>query len=272
MATRTAIINVMSKTCYKASKTLLRDFGEVEQLQASRRGPKDFVKTANAASHRKISEELIHARPDYGLVFKGSKIIQSKDPKNRKWVVDSLNGTTNFLHGIPHWAISIGLEEDGDLVAGTVYDPTRDELFWAEKGVGSFLNDSRIRISERRDIADCVIATGDHPETYTCESYNQYIDKIAKSSGMVRNLGSTSLDLAYIAAGRLDGCLHFKTPPWELSAGIIIVREAGGYITDISGGIKMIEKKEILAANARIHHRLLGLIKEKTKDNNAADK
>ena len=116
MATRTAIINVMSKTCYKASKTLLRDFGEVEQLQASRRGPKDFVKTANAASHRKISEELIHARPDYGLVFKGSKIIESRDPKNRKWVVDSLNGTTNFLHGIPHWAISIGLEEDGDLV------------------------------------------------------------------------------------------------------------------------------------------------------------
>ena len=267
MATRTAIINVMSKTCYKASRTLLRDFGEVEQLQASRRGPKDFVKTANAASHRKISEELIHARPDYGLEFKGSKVFKGRDPKNRKWVVDSLNGTTNFLHGIPHWAISIGLEEDGDLVAGTIYDPTRDELFWAEKGVGSFLNDSRIRISERRDIGDCVIATGDQSETHPCENYNQYVKHISKSSGKVRNLGSTSLDLAYIAAGRLDGCLHSQTPPWELGAGIIIIREAGGYITDINGGIKMMEKEEILAANARIHHRLLGLIKAKTKNN-----
>ena len=266
MATRTAIINVMARTCYKASKSLLRDFGEVEQLQASRKGPKDFANTANSASQKKISEELAYARPDYGLIVKQAKSTESNDPKNRKWIVDPLNGITNFLHGIPHWSISIGLEEEGELVAGAIYDPTRDELFWAEKGLGAFLNDSRIRISERRDLVNCLIATEIHSEAINADGPNDYIAEIRNASGAIRDLGSTSLDLAYIAAGRLDGFWHPQILPWEMAAGIIIVKEAGGYITDLVGGIKMSDKTEILAANARIHHRLLRLTKAITDE------
>jgi myo-inositol-1(or 4)-monophosphatase len=268
MAIRNAIINVMAKTCYKASKSLLRDFGEVEQLQASRKGPEDFVFTANSASQKKIVEELTYARPDYGFLIKGTKLIESKDPKNRRWIIDPLNGSTNFLHGIPHWAISIGLEEEGDLVAGAIYDATRDELFWAEKGLGAYLNDSRIRISERRDLSECLIAIGSQPEEGDITKFNSYLEGITKSSSTTRNLGSGSLNLAYLAAGRFDGFWQLQIPAPEIAAGIIIVREAGGYITDLGGGIQMLSKKEILAANARTHHRLLRLIKTIKEEEN----
>ena len=157
-------------------------------------------------------------------------------------------------------------EEEGELVAGAIYDPTRDELFWAEKGLGAFLNDSRIRISERRDLVNCLIATEVHSEAINADGHNDYIAEIGNASGAIRDLGSTSLDLAYIAAGRLDGFWHPQILPWEMAAGIIIVKEAGGYITDLTGGIKMSHKTEILAANARIHHRLLRLTKAITDE------
>jgi len=273
MATRSAIINVMAKTCYKVSRRLLRDFGEVEQLQVSRKGPADFVSTADLAAEKHIVGELAHARPDYGFLLEEGKPVESKDPMGRRWIVDPLDGTTNFLHGIPHWAISIGLEEKGELVAGVIYDPTRDELFWAEKGFGAYLNDRRIRVSERRNLVDCLIATGapfmgngDH-ELFL----DQAREVLAETSG-IRRLGVASLDLAYVAAGRVDGFWENGLQPWDIAAGIILVKEAGGYVTDRTGRDGMMDSGDVVAANARMHHRLLKLVRaKKAKEPAAAD-
>ena len=258
MAVRTAIINVMAKACYKVSRRLIRDFGEVEQLQVSRKGPADFVSNADLEAERRLVEELSHARPDYGFLLEESPPVESRDPKGRRWLVDPLDGTTNFLHGIPHWGISIGLEEDGELVAGVVYDPSRDELFWAEKGLGAYLNDKRIRVSERRVLAECLIATGapfagqgDH------EMYLGQLRAVIGETSGIRRLGAASLDLAYIAAGRCDGFWENGLQAWDIAAGIVLVREAGGYVTDLAGRNKMMENGDVLAANARVHHRLL---------------
>lgn len=262
MATRTAIINVMAKTCYKVSRNLLRDFGEVEQLQVSRKGPADFVSTADLGAERKLVEELSHARPDYGFLVEEGKPVESRDPKGRRWIIDPLDGTSNFLHGIPHWAISIGLEEDGEIVAGVIYDPTRDELFWAEKGVGAYLNDKRIRVSERRNLADCLIATGapflghgDH------DLYLGQLREVMAATAGIRRIGAASLDLAYVAAGRCDGMWENKLKPWDIAAGILLIKEAGGYVTDLVGGSRMMTSGDVVAANARTHHRLLRLLR-----------
>ncbi len=262
MATRSAIINVMAKACYKVSRGLLRDFGEVEQLQVSRKGPADFVSTADLGAERKLVEELTHARPDYGFLLEEGKPTESKDPKGRRWIIDPLDGTTNFLHGIPHWAISLGLEEDGEIVAGVIYDATRDEMFWAEKGFGAYLNDRRIRASERRNLADCLVATGapflghgDH------DRFTEQLRAVMAATAGVRRQGAASLDLAYVAAGRVDGFWENGLKPWDIAAGIILIKEAGGYITDMTGGSRMLSNGDVVAANARTHHRLLQLVR-----------
>jgi len=262
MATRSAIINVMAKACYKASRGMLRDFGEVEQLQVSRKGPADFASTADLAARNKLVEELNHARPLYGFLLEEGKPIASSDPKGRRWIIHPLDGTSNFLHGIPHWAISIGLEEDGEIVAGAIYDPTRDELFWAEKGIGAYLNDRRIRVSERRNLSDCLIATGapfmnkgDH------ERFLGQLREVMAVTAGVRHQGAAALDLAYVAAGRCDGFWENGLQPWDIAAGLILIKEAGGYVTNMNGGPKMMDNGDIVAANARTHHRLLQLVR-----------
>ncbi len=262
MATRTPIVNVMAKACYKAARGLIRDFGEVEQLQVSRKGPADFVSTADRAAERRLVEELSRARPDYGFLLEEGDPVEGRDPLGRRWIVDPLDGTTNFLHGMPQWAVSIGLEEDGELVAGAVYDPIRDELFWAEKGVGAYMNDRRIRVSERRDLADCLVACGapflgqgDH-EAFLAQTR----EVMARTAG-VRRLGAASLDLAWLAAGRCDGFWEIGLKPWDIAAGIVLVREAGGYVTDLTGRGRMMRTGDVVAANARTHHRLLRLVR-----------
>ncbi|MBH68767.1 MAG: inositol monophosphatase [Rhodospirillaceae bacterium] len=261
MATRTAIINVMAKACYKASRNLLRDFGEVEQLQTSRNGPDNFVITASNASEGKLVEELSFARPEYGILTKGGKSIKSNDPKQRRWIIDPLNGSRNFLHGIPHWAISIGLQEESELVAGVIYDATRDELFWAEKGLGAYLNDTRLRVSERRALADCLISIGEQTPQAKKVVQEHFITEINNVVSGIRYLGADALDLAYVAAGRLDGFWKSDLSPWEMAAGIILIKEAGGYATDSKGGTKMMAEGAALCANARIHHRIFQLLK-----------
>ena len=200
MARTSPVINVMAAAARKAARGLIRDFGEVEQLQVSVKGPGEFVSTADLRAERTLKTELTRARPGYGLLFEESGEAEGTDPHHR-WIVDPLDGTTNFLHGIPHFAISIGLERDGEIVAGVIYEPTRDEMFWAEKGTGAYLNDRRLRVSARRQLAEAVIGTGipfggrgDHP------GYIATLGRVMAATSGVRRLGAAALDLAYVAA------------------------------------------------------------------------
>ena len=248
-----ATINVMQAAARKAARGLIRDFGEVENLQVSRKGPADYVTEADRRAERILRAELAKARPGFGLLMEESGETEGEDTR-RRWIVDPLDGTTNFLHGIPHFAISIGLEEDGAMVAGVVYEPLRDELFWAEKGVGCYLNRRRLRVSSRRRLSEAVLATGipfkgragKHAFLATVES------AIDNTAG-IRRLGSAALDLAYVAAGRYDGFWEFGLSPWDVAAGIVLVREAGGFVTDIAGRPAAIGGGSILAANDRLH-------------------
>jgi len=200
-----ANLNVMMKTARKAGRALLKDFGEVENLQVSTKGPADFVTRADKAAEAMIKEELMHARPSYGFLGEEGEEIDGEDP-TRRWIVDPLDGTTNFLHGLPHWAVSIALEHKGQVVAGVVYDPVKDEMFYAEKGTGAWMNESRMRVSSRHRLIESIFATGlpfagrgDLPETF------QELARLLPASAGVRRFGSAALDLAYVAAGRYDG-------------------------------------------------------------------
>src|ERR1700719_3255229 len=239
MAVRSATINVMGGAALKAARGLIRDFGEVEQLQVSVKGPGDFVSTADLRAEKVLRAELTKARPGYGLLMEEGGGVAGSDPRHR-WIVDPLDGTTNFLHGIPHFAISIALERDGEIVAGIVYDATRDEMFWAEKGAGAYVNEHRLRVSARRGLGDAVIGTGipfrgrgDHP------SYLAALSAVMSSTAGVRRLGAAALDLAYVAAGRYDGFWEFGLKPWDIAAGMLLVKEAGGFVSDLAGGQTM---------------------------------
>ena len=262
MAVRSPIINVMAGAALKAARALKRDFGEVEQLQVSVKGPGDFVSTADLHAERTLKTELMRARPGYGILLEEGGATEGKDPHHR-WIVDPLDGTTNFLHGIPHFAISIALERDGEIVAGIVYEPTRDEMFWAEKGIGAYLNERRIRTSARRQLAEAVIGTGipfgghgDHP------TYLATVARVMAVTSGVRRFGAAALDLAYVAAGRYDGFWEFGLRPWDIAAGLLLVREAGGFVSDLSGGQAMMTSGDVLAANGHLHLPLAALIRE----------
>jgi myo-inositol-1(or 4)-monophosphatase len=261
MAVRSAIINVMASAALKASRALLRDFGEVENLQVSQKGPADFVSTADLRAEKTLRTELEKARPGYGFLMEESGASAGEDGRNR-WIVDPLDGTTNFLHGIPHWAISIGLERDGEIIAGVIYEPIRDELFWTEKGGGAFVNERRLRVSARRHLVEAVIATGlpfhgrgDHP------AYLKSLEAVMAATSGVRRFGAASLDLAYVAAGRFDGYWEYGLSPWDIAPGILLVREAGGYVSDPTGGHGMMETGNVLAANDHLHLPLGKLVK-----------
>jgi len=263
MAVRSAVINVMASAALKAARGLLRDFGEVEQLQVSVKGPGDFVTQADLKAERTLRAELSRARPSFGFLMEESGASEGSDPRHR-WIVDPLDGTTNFLHGMPMFCISIALERDDEIVAGVIYEPVRDEMFWAEKGQGAYVNDRRLRVSARRSLAEAVIATGipsirakiDHA------IYLRTLQAVMAATVGVRRCGAAALDLAYLAAGRYDGYWEWGLSAWDIAAGILIVREAGGYITDLAGGDGLMASGNILAGNPHIHPLLGALVKE----------
>jgi myo-inositol-1(or 4)-monophosphatase len=262
MAVRSALITVMTRAAEKAGKALIRDFGEVEQLQVSRKGPSDFVSQADMRSEKMLREELSRARPDWGFLMEEAGASKGKDASAR-WIVDPLDGTTNFLHGLPHWSISIAAERDGELVAGVVYDPVKDEMFWAERGAGAFLNSQRLRVSARRRLEDALLATGipfrGHGDA---DAFERQLRHVMPKVAGVRRFGSAALDLAYVAAGRFDGYWETDLKPWDVSAGVVLVQEAGGYVTEIGGGRVPQAGESVLAANTALHLPVATLLRE----------
>ena len=253
MAVRSPLINVMVNAVYKAAKRLVRDFGEVEQLQVSKKGPSDFVSAADLQAEKTLRYELGKARPDFGMMMEESGESAGAD-KTQRWVVDPLDGTTNFLHGIPHFCISVGAEREGEPVAGVIYDPVRDELYWGEKGKGSYLNDRRLRVSARRRMGEAVFATGIPFAGHgNHEQFIRELTGVMAVSAGVRRLGAAALDLAYVAAGRYEGYWEEPINAWDMCAGIVLVREAGGYVSEIMGGHDMMRSGSVLAANDHLH-------------------
>ena len=255
MAVRSALYHVMSAAALKAARGLKRDFGEVEQLQVSVKGPSDFVSTADFKAEKTLREELAKARPGFGFLMEESGETKGRDGRHR-WIVDPLDGTTNFLHGIPHFAISIGLEEDGEMVAGLIYAPVADEMYFAEKGRGAYLNDRRLRVSARRKLEEALIGTGipfrghgDHPR------YLKTLGAVIGVTSGARRLGGASLDLAYVAAGRFDGFWEFGLKPWDIAAGMVLVREAGGTVGGLTAGDPL-QTGDLLATNAALYEAL----------------
>lgn len=261
---RTPLINVMTKAAFKAARSLLHDFGEVEQLQVSRKGPGDFVSQADLKAEKLIREELQRARPEFGfLLEEGGEIAGDGE---HVWVVDPLDGTNNFLHGLPHFSISIGLRKGDDIVAGVVYDPLRDELFWAERAIGAYTADRRgldrrMRLAARRQLADSMVATGLAPRCAVDPEkrgrFTREFEAITAAGANVRRWGSAALDLAYVAAGRFDGFWEDELSLWDIAAGLIIVREAGGTVSDITGAASPVTGHGIIAANPSVHTAIL---------------
>ena len=257
-----ANLNVMMKTARKAGRGLLKDFGEVENLQVSSKGPGDFVSRADKAAEALIREDLMAARPSYGFLGEEGNEIEGEDP-TRRWIVDPLDGTTNFLHGLPHWAISIALEHKGQIVAGVIYDPVKDEMFYAEKGNGAWLNESRLRVSARHRMIESIFATGvpfggrsDLPETL------QDLARIMPTCAGVRRFGAAALDLAYVAAGRYDGFWERGLHPWDIAAGIVIVREAGGIVEPLNEGEDLLNSGAMICANEPIFETFAKVIRK----------
>jgi myo-inositol-1(or 4)-monophosphatase len=256
-----ALMNVMLGAARKAGRSLARDFGEVEQLQVSLKGPANFVSAADHRAEEILHAELIRARPGYGLLMEERGEVEGAD-RTHRFIVDPLDGTTNFLHGIPHFAISIALEREGELVAGLLLNPVTHDIFTAEKGKGAFLNDRRIRVAARTELADTVIGTGiPHSGRPAHDLYLSELRAVMAASAGVRRLGAASLDLAWTAAGRLDGFWERNLRPWDLAAGIVVLREAGGFVSDAEGRDGMLAQGSVVAGNEAIQRKLLKLIK-----------
>lgn len=253
---RSALLNVMTNAAFKAGRSLSRDFGEVQNLQVSVKGPGDFVTSADLRAEKIIRQELEKARPGFGFLMEEAGEIKGSEPQNR-WIVDPLDGTLNFMHGVPHFCISIALEREKEIVAGVVYNPATDELFVAERGQGAFLNDSRIRVSARRNLHECLVCTW--IPRLGQKGHNRALAEQSaamKETIGVRVTGSTALDLAYVAAGRFDGIWQRGPQAWDFAAGMILIREAGGFVTDVDGGKKLFESGTVLAGNEHIHKAL----------------
>lgn len=270
MAYRSPLLNVMTGAALKAAKGLIRDFGELEQLQVSKKGPADFVSRADHRSESVLRGELMKARPGYSLLMEESGFHPGSDTSNR-WVVDPLDGTTNFLHGIPHFSISIALERDGEPYAGVIYSPIPDEMFVAERGTGAFLNGRRLRVSGRRNVEDALFATGiPFMGLANHDLFVRQLGAVMAVSTGVRRFGSAALDLAWVAAGRYDGYWENGLQPWDIAAGIVLVREAGGFVTDLAGGRKMFTGGGVLASNTALHESLVGLVAQAPRQPAAA--
>ncbi len=259
---RSALMNVMTAAALKAGRGLNRDFGEVENLQVSIKGPGDFVSAADRKAEKTLYEELAKARPGYGFVLEESGTIEGTD-KSHVWYIDPLDGTTNFLHGLPIFAISIGLARDGQIVAGLVYNPVTDDMYVAEKGQGAYLNNRRLRVAARRNMSEALIGCGiphlgkqaDHPR------FKAEFAAVMAHASNLRRLGAAALDLCFVASGRYDGYWERGLKPWDMAAGMLIIREAGGFASDADGGPDFLAKGSVCAGNDAIHPQLLALIR-----------
>jgi myo-inositol-1(or 4)-monophosphatase len=258
---RSALLNVMVAAARKAARSLTRDFREVEKLQVSVKGPGNFVSAADHRAESILREELAKARPGYGFLGEEGGLVAGSDTTHT-WIVDPLDGTTNFLHGIPQFCISIGLERQGTMVAGVIYDPIADELYTAERGKGAFLNDQRLRVAARRDLAEAVFACGlPHRGRGDLALFRREFEAIADKVAGLRRFGSAALDLAWVAAGRVDAYWERDISPWDIAAGLLLVREAGGFVSDVDGKDTMMQTGSIVAGNETMHHELLKLLK-----------
>lgn len=259
---RSALMTVMTAAAIKAGRGLKRDFGEVEHLQVSVKGPGDFVSAADRRSEKVLFEELSKARPGYGFIMEEGGTVEGTD-KSHTWHVDPLDGTTNFLHGMPLFAISVGLERDGAIVAGVVYNPATDDMFFAEKGQGAYLNNRRLRVAARHELGDALIACG-IPPLGNAKEHPGFKSELAATLAVVgnlRRLGAAALDLAYVAAGRFDAYWERGTKSWDVAAGALLVREAGGYVSDADGRDGFLEAGSICAGNEAIHRALLATLR-----------
>lgn len=264
---RSALLNVMVQSALKAGRSLSRDFGEVQNLQVSLKGPGDYVSQADRKAEEIIRNELMRSRPTYGFLGEESAETLGTDGAHR-WIVDPLDGTTNFLHGIPHFAVSIALERNDEIVAGVIYNPATDELYTAERGGGAYLNDRRLRVAGRRSMSDAVIGTGvphlgrGHHGKFLIE-----LRHVMGECAGIRRMGSAALDLAFVAAGRLDGFWERSLAPWDMAAGIVLIREAGGFVSDLDAGRKIFETGAIAAGNEPILKDLLELVRKPAPSN-----
>ena len=259
---RSALLNVMVQAAMKAGRSLSRDFGEVQNLQVSMKGPGDYVSQADRKAEDILFAELSKARPGYAFLMEERGVVEGDDSQHR-WIVDPLDGTTNFLHGIPLFAVSIALERQGQIVAGVIYNPAMDELYTTERGGGAFMNDRRLRVAGRTKLVDTVIGCGmphlgrGHHGNFLVELRNV----MAEVSG-VRRLGSAALDLAYVAAGRMDGFWETGLSAWDIAAGLLLIREAGGFVSDMDGGQDMLDNGSVVAGNEVIQRALLKAVKK----------
>ncbi len=260
-----ALMNVMTAAARKAARSLARDFGEVAQLQVSIKGPANFVSAADHRAEDILFRELSKARPGYGFLMEEGGTVEGVD-KSHRWIIDPLDGTTHFLHSIPLFAISIGLEREGQLVAGLIYNPVTDELYTAEKGKGAFLNDRRIRVAARQSLSDAVVATGiPHRGRTGHLRFLRESEAVMREVAGIRRTGAASLDLAWTAAGRFDAYWEHNLQPWDMAAGILIVREAGGLVTDLEGGNRMFETGSVIAGNNAVMRGLTSVLNASLK-------
>ncbi|WP_432200592.1 inositol monophosphatase family protein [Erythrobacter sp. W53] len=272
MSMFSGLVRVMERAARKAGNRLRRDFGEVEHLQVSRKGPADFVSKADMRAERIIYDELLHARPDWGFVMEEAGIIEGS-PDMPRWIVDPLDGTSNFLHGIPHFAVSIAVQEPklggggwDDVSAAVIYHPVNDQTYWAEKTRGAWLMDARLRVSARSQLSDALIATGIPFQGHgDFAEWSRIFGAIGPEVAGIRRFGAASLDLAYLAQGRFDGFWESGLNDWDTAAGCLIVREAGGFISDFRGRSQPIHSKQILAANNSLHPKLHKLLANSLK-------
>lgn len=260
---RSALMNVMTAAVIKAGRGLKRDFGEIENLQVSIKGPGDFVTAADKKAEKTIFEELSRARPGYGFNMEEAGLVAGAD-KSHTWHIDPLDGTSNFLHGLPIFAVSIGLEREGQLVAGVVYNPATDDMFVAEKGQGAYFNNRRMRVAARRSLSESMVACGIPPlaRARDHESFKRELAVAMARIGNIRRLGAAALDLAMVACGRFDGYWERGINTWDVAAGVVLVREAGGFVSDFDGSSEMIAKGEVIAGNEVIHRQLVELMRK----------
>tara|TARA_B100000963_G_scaffold120359_1_gene105018 strand:- start:322 stop:1122 length:801 start_codon:yes stop_codon:yes gene_type:complete len=256
-------INLITKACMKASRSLIRDFGEIENLQVSAKGPGDFVTSADKRTEKILIEELQKAHPEYGIISEEVGIINKTNVNNR-WIIDPIDGTMNFLNGIPQFAISIGYEENQEIKCGVIFNPIMNEMFCAEKGNGAYLNNSRIRVSNKKKIKDALLVTGGPKGSSIIKDkiFTEYI-KVSNNVSNVRKFGSAALDMAYVACGRFDGYWQRELNYWDIAAGIIILKEAGGFVDFFEEDKRLPLKKNVLATNSNIHEELRDLINKK---------
>ena len=255
-------MNLITKACIKASRSLIRDFGEIENLQVSSKGPGDFVTSADKRTEKILIEELQKAHPEYGIITEETGIINKSNVKNR-WIIDPIDGTFNFMNGIPQFAISVGYEEENEIKCGVIFNPIMNEMFYAEKGNGAYLNNSRIRVSKKNKIKDALVVTGGPKGISKIKDkiFSEYIN-VSNNVSNVRKFGSAALDVAYVACGRFDGYWQRELNYWDIAAGIIILKEAGGFLDFFEEDKNFPLKKNILATNSLIHEKLSELIKK----------